>query len=88
MNVLCILYATFSNFTGKCNDYHAYVGEAGKKYQNVLKIRRNLEGARQISLFLEIKILKVQVSKLIIRSEDDTKRFRIFSIDIEENVKQ
>lgn len=46
------------------------------------------EGGRQISLFLEIKILKVQVSKLIIRSEDGTKRFRIFSIDIEENVKQ
>lgn len=46
------------------------------------------EGGKQISLFLEIKIFKVQVSKLIIRSEDDTKRFRIFSIDIEENVKQ
>lgn len=46
------------------------------------------EGGKQISLFLEIKILKVQVSKLIIRSEDGTKRFRIFSIDIEENVKQ
>lgn len=47
MNVLCVLHGTFSNFTGKYNDYHAYVGEAGKKSENVLKIRRSLKSYKK-----------------------------------------